>query len=158
MSYADPEVGNVLPLEPPGGAYQGYIIDRQGPSPKMTASVSEHDGSTPFTVTVDFFEPVWGFRVGDLQFNSDRTSVTLSSGSDGDSVYVLTVTPLNDTDRFVSVARLAAFLFAAQGSQIERSGAGGLSPHRGHRPASMRSALRRANRSRSRCFPTEGSR
>ena len=87
---------------PTGDAYQGYIIDRQGPSPKMTASATEHDGSTPFTVTVDFRAPVWGFRAGDMRFTSHRASVTLSSGSDGDSVYVLTVTPL-DTDRLISL-------------------------------------------------------
>ena len=107
---------------PTGDAYQGYIIDRGGPQPRMTADAIEHDGFTPFTVTVDFREPVWGFRVGDLQFNSDRASVVLSSGSDGDSVYVLTVTPLNNTERFIALSLHRGAATDAAGNVNNRAG------------------------------------
>ena len=107
---------------PTGGAYQGYIIDRQGPSPRMTASATEHDGSTPFTVTVDFRAPVWGFRAGDMRFNADRASVALTSGSDGASVYVLTVTPLNDTERLISLSLPRGVATDAAGNVNDRGG------------------------------------
>lgn len=60
--------------------------------------------------------------------------------------------------RRASQARLALFRFAAEGSHTERSGAEGRSPQRGHRRRAVRLAVRRANRSRSRCFRTVGSR
>ena len=106
---------------PTGDAYEGYMIDRRGPSPKMTASATEHDGSTPFTVTVDFRAPVWGFRAGDMRFNADRASVVLSSGSDGASVYVLTVTPL-DTDRLISLFLPRGVATDAAGNVNDRGG------------------------------------
>ena len=107
---------------PTGDAYEGYIIDRRGPSPRMTASATEHDGSTPFTVTVDFRAPVWGFRAGDMRFNADLASVTLSSGSDGASVYVLTVTPLNDTERLISLSLPRGVATDAAGNVNDRGG------------------------------------
>ena len=107
---------------PAGDAYEGYIIDRQGPSPRMTASATEHDGSTPFTVTVDFRAPVWGFRAGDMRFNADLASVTLSSGSDGASVYVLTVTPLGDADRLIALSLPRGVATDAAGNVNDRGG------------------------------------
>ena len=113
---------------PTGDAYEGYIIDRRGPSPRMTASATEHDGSTPFTVTVDFRAPVWGFRAGDMRFNADRASVVLSSGSDGASVYVLTVTPLNDTERLISLFLPRGVATDAAGNINNRGGTVLLTP------------------------------
>ena len=56
-----------------------------------------------------------------------------------------------------SRARDAALRFAAQAAQTVRSGRGSVLPHRGHRPAAMRAAVRFLNRSRSRALPTSGS-
>ena len=50
-----------------------------------------HDGSTPFNVTIDFTTPVTGFRQSDLWMR--RVTVNSFSGSDGDQVYELQVTP-----------------------------------------------------------------
>ena len=84
--------GNLLDSTlPTGDAYQGYVIDRRGPNAYLSASPATHDGSTPVTITVNFYEPVTGFRAGDLFLRNG--TVTGFAGSDGDSVYTVTVKP-----------------------------------------------------------------
>ena len=68
--------------------------------PKIVANegVPEAEAvSAPFDLTVTFSEPVNGFTAEDVEALGPAT-VSLKSGSDGDSVYVLLITPTPNSD------------------------------------------------------------
>ncbi|MDE0194007.1 MAG: Ig-like domain-containing protein, partial [bacterium] len=96
--------GNRLdPTLPTGNAYQGYVFDSRGPNPRLSASVVTHDGFTPITVTVNFGEPVTGFRSSDLALGG--ATVTGFTGADGASVYTVQLTPTGSRRITVRVPR-----------------------------------------------------
>ena len=100
---ADAHGNRLDPTLPTGNAYQGYVFDSRGPNPRLSADVVTHDGFTPVTVTVNFGEPVNGFRSNDL--NVGGATVTGFTGADGASVYTVQLTPTGGRRITVRVPR-----------------------------------------------------
>ena len=94
--------GNALADTTPSGADETWTLDNTAPTPTLSASPVNHDGSSTSTVTIDFGEAVNGFTAGDVTVSGGIRSNF--SGSDGDARYTLTVTPGGNADITVSVA------------------------------------------------------
>ena len=77
-------------------------VDNIVPTPVLSASPATHDGSSTSVVTIDFGEPMAGFRVADIGVSGGSASGF--TGTIGSSIYTVTVTPNGFTDVVVSVA------------------------------------------------------
>ena len=66
-------------------------IDTIPPTVAIT-NVPNIEKNEPFDITITFSEPINGFQIDDIELTGSAT-ITLTSGSDGDSIYEATITP-----------------------------------------------------------------
>ena len=71
-------------------------IDTIPPTVEIT-DVPDIEKNAPFDITITFSEPVNGFRASDITL-TDLASSSLKSGSEGDSVYKVKITPKPDSE------------------------------------------------------------
>ena len=82
--------------------------DTTTPTPTITTSSSSHDGSSAFTATVTFDEPVNGFLPSELTATNATVAGAFTTGADGDAVYTIEVTPTGPQDVVLSIAAAVA--------------------------------------------------
>ena len=82
-------------------------LDRRAPSVTITGPTT--DQSSAFDATITFSEAVTGFAQGDISLSGTATATAaLKSGSSGDSVYVVTITPTSNGNVVIQVSPNAA--------------------------------------------------
>ena len=72
-------------------------IDTILPTVKSITGVPTIEKNVPFDITITFSEPINGFVAGDITLTGHATA-RLKSGSDGDTVYEITITPKTSSE------------------------------------------------------------
>ena len=72
-------------------------IDTILPTVKSITGVPTIEKNVPFDITITFSEPINGFVAGDITLTGHATT-SLKSGSDGDTVYEITITPKTSSE------------------------------------------------------------
>ena len=83
-------------------------LDATAPTVTITTSSASHDGSTAFTATVTFNEPVNGFLPSEITATNATLGGAFTTGADGDAVYTIEVTPTGPQDVVLSIAAAVA--------------------------------------------------
>ena len=96
-------LGNALDATLPVGTdYETYTLDNTRPTPTLGASPQVHNGTSTTVLTIDFGEPVTGFKANDIvATNATKRNFT---GSDGAARYTVALTPTAERN---IVARIA---------------------------------------------------
>ena len=82
-------------------------LDRRAPSVTIMGPMT--DQSSAFDVTITFSEVVTGFTQGDISLSGTAAATAaLKSGSSGDTVYVVTITPTSNGNVVIQVSSDAA--------------------------------------------------
>ena len=72
-------------------------IDTILPTVKSITGVPTIEKNVPFDITITFSEPINGFVAGDITLTGHATT-SVKSGSDGDTVYEITITPKTSSE------------------------------------------------------------
>ena len=93
-------------------------IDTIPPTVEITG-VPDIEKNVAFDITITFSEPVNGFQVNDLTVDGPATRA-LKEGSDGNAVYIVTITPAANSEGDVSFQVLADVVtdFAQNGNEV----------------------------------------
>lgn len=78
-------------------------VDTEPPTVAISGQPTDHDGATPFTVTITFSEAVTGFDNGDLTATSATVGPLAPAGGAG-TVFTATITPAGAFDITIAIA------------------------------------------------------